>query len=430
MSSLSLSERDKQIIWHPFTQAQTAAECLAIKRAKGSYVYDENDKAYLDLISSWWVNIHGHGHPEIAASIYEQAQELEHVIFAGFTHLPAIELCENLSRCLPPSLKRFFFSDNGSTSVEAALKIAYQYWHNLGDSSRSLFLSFDGGYHGDTVGAMSVGRSSGFHNAFSGLLFKTLIIPYPDTWDGDDTTKAKETQALEVLHEHLSKLGNKIAALIVEPLVQGAAGMRMCRPSFVKSVVNQVRQHGILVIFDEVMTGFGRTGTTFGLEQIGIVPDLLCLSKGITGGFLPLAVTVVTDNIYSAFLHDEWRYAFAHGHSYTANPVACRAAITSLNLLLNADTQYAIQSINKAHLDGIKYLKANCDAVTKTRVLGTIGAFEVRIERAKIISECLKAGLLVRPLGEVVYLLPPYSTMPSELYAAYEAIAQIIKNTG
>ncbi|EEC08029.1 ornithine aminotransferase, putative, partial [Ixodes scapularis] len=387
---------------------------VAIKKAEGSYIYDEYNKAYLDLISSWWVNLHGHAHPDIARSIYDQALKLEHVIFAGFTHAPAVELCENLSELLPKELNRFFFSDNGSTSVEVALKMAYQYWHNQNQVERTLFLSFEGGYHGDTFGAMSVGVRSGFHNLFSGLFFKVLTIPYPETWDED------------LNHSH------KIAALIIEPLVQGASGMRMCRPEFIRTVIEQVRKKDILVIFDEVMTGFGRTGTYFALEQVSLTPDFLCLSKGITGGFLPLALTVTSDDIYHAFLSNEWSYAFAHGHSYTANPLACAAALASLKLLGQEKTQNAVHSIYQAHKKGISYLKANCPNIEYSRVLGTISAFALKSSYSNFNQllklKFLEAGLLIRPLGNTIYLLPPYSITTDELELAYEKISKIINN--
>lgn len=421
-----LSKRDKKIIWHPFTQEHTAGLPLAISRAKGSYLYDEHGKAYLDLISSWWVNLHGHGNEQIAKSIFEQAMQLEHVIFAGFTHAPAVELCEALKKCLPAMLERFFFSDNGSTCVEAALKMAYQYWHNLeGKASRNLFLCFDGGYHGDTFGAMSAGRSH-FHGKFEQLFFKSIAIPFPATFENDHDVESKEQNALDALDEQLTKFGEQAAAIIVESLVQGASGMRMCRPSFLKAVIEKVRQYGILVIFDEVMTGFGRTGTLFALDQVDAVPDFLCLSKGITGGFLPLALTVTTNQIYSAFWSDQWDKAFAHGHSYTANPLACRAAITSLQLLLGSETQVAITAINVAHKAGLKYLAQRTGAAKNFRVLGTIAAFEIENISPNFKATCLNEGMLIRPLGNAVYLLPPYSTTALELKDSYEKLSKII----
>lgn len=427
---MTLSQRDRRIIWHPFTQEKTASEVIPIKSAKGSYLYDEQDKAYLDLISSWWVNLHGHAHPDIANSIYEQANQLEHVIFSGFTHAPAVELCEELQKKLPDPLSRFFFSDNGSTAVEVALKMAYQYWVNKEKKERTLFLSFEGGYHGDTFGAMSVGCTSGFHSVFSDLFFKVLTLPYPATWEDDKHVALKEEKALIALDEMLKNHGKQVAAIILEPLVQGASGMRMCRAHFVKAVVERVRAFGVLVIFDEIMTGFGRTGTHFAHSQTGVTPDFLCLSKGITGGFLPLAMTITHHEIYGAFLSDDWKAAFAHGHSYTANPLACAAARTSLKLLMRKECQQAITTIHEAHRQGLAFLKSRCKQIEKFRTIGTISAFDVKngsSVNAQIKAKCLQAGLLIRPLGATIYLLPPYSTTSEDLSAAYQKIATIIE---
>jgi adenosylmethionine-8-amino-7-oxononanoate aminotransferase len=426
----SILKRDKNIIWHPFTQEKTAGPLIAIKKGAGSYLYDQDDNSYLDLISSWWVNLHGHGHPKIANSIYEQAMHLEHVIFAGFTHEPAVKLCENLQKLLPKPLEKFFFSDNGSTAVEVALKMAYQYWQNKNQSQKTLFLSFEGGYHGDTFGAMSVGNKSGFHDTFKDLFFKVISIPYPHTWENDIEVETKEENALKALDNHLMQNAHKIAAIILEPLIQGASGMRICRPIFIQNVVERMRKYGILVIFDEVMTGFGRTGNLFALEQTNVVPDFLCLSKGITGGFLPLALTVTTTNVYNAFLHDETKYSFSHGHSYTANPIACAAAIASLDILLSPETTCAIDSLNKAHRSGIAYLKKHCKNINKTRVLGTIAAFELAFapNLKQLKTMFLAEGLLIRPLGNTIYLMPPYCTTTAELATAYKKIAKIIQS--
>jgi len=426
---MTLSERDKRVIWHPFTQEKTAPQVIAIKKAKGCYLYDENDKAYLDLISSWWVNIHGHAHAEIARSIYEQAKKLEHVIFAGFTHEPAVTLCESLQAILPEGLCKFFFSDNGSTAVEVALKMAYQYWRNLGVQEKTTFLSFDGGYHGDTFGAMSVGAKSGFHNQFKDLLFNVLSVPYPDTWDDDSEVELKEQKAINVLKRYLDDHHHKIAAIILEPLIQGASGMRICRPGFIKEVIALARQKDILVIFDEIMTGFGRTGTYFALEQLHITPDFLCVSKGITGGFLPLALTITNNKVYEAFLGDDFNTAFAHGHSYTANPLACSAAIASLRLLKSPKCQNAIKNINEMHQKGIDILKLQCSSVEKTRVVGTIAAFDIKDSAHLMPSlkqQFFEQGMLLRPLGNTVYLLPPYCITNEEVELVYGRIANII----
>ena len=426
---MTLSERDKSIIWHPFTQERTATEVISIKRAQGCYLYDENDKAYLDLISSWWVNIHGHAHPEIAKSIYEQAKTLEHVIFAGFTHEPAVNLCEGLQTLLPPDLSKFFFSDNGSTAVEVALKMAYQYWRNVGEHNKKTFLSFDGGYHGDTFGAMSVGAKSGFHNPFKDLFFNVLSVPYPDTWDGDEEVALKEQKAIQILEGYLNDHHHKIAAIILEPLIQGASGMRICRPQFIKAVIDRVRQENILVIFDEIMTGFGRTGTFFAFDQLDIIPDFLCISKGITGGFLPLALTITNNKVYEAFLGDDFSTAFAHGHSYTANPLACSAAITSVKLLKNSECQNSIKNLNDAHKKGLGQLKLKCPRIEKTRMMGTIAAFDLKNATHLIPSlkqQCLEQGMLLRPLGNTVYLLPPYCITNEVVEWVYSKILNII----
>ncbi|WP_265021569.1 adenosylmethionine--8-amino-7-oxononanoate transaminase [Wolbachia endosymbiont (group A) of Icerya purchasi] len=423
---MNLSKRDRKIIWHPFTQEKVAKLPIAIKKAHGSYLYDENGKAYLDLISSWWVNLHGHAHPKIAQAIYEQSMTLEHVIFAGFTHEPAVTLCEKLKTLLPDKLSRFFFSDNGSTAVEVALKMAYQYWWNQGNRERTTFLSFEGGYHGDTFGAMSVGVKSGFHDAFSNLLFSVLTIPFPETWDEDEEIENKEEHSLKVLEGHLRAGSHKIAALILEPLVQGASGMRMCRPEFVRKVVNLVRRHGILIICDEVMTGFGRTGTYFAFEQTQIIPDFLCISKGLTGGFLPLALTITTEEVYSAFLSEHFTKAFVHGHSYTANPLGCAAAIASLDSLVKHDTMESIKRIHSIHKKELVNLSEACKNVERARVTGTIAAFDVH-DAQTLKIKFLEQGLLIRPLGNSVYLLPPYSISTFELEEAYNKIRNILR---
>jgi len=426
---MNISNRDKKMIWHPFTQHKKQTSIIPIQRAQGCSLYDEDGQSYLDLISSWWVNLHGHAHPYIANSIYEQAKKLEHVIFAGFTHEPAIELCEELQNLWPSDLCKFFFSDNGSTAVEVALKMSYQYWRNLGVHEKTTFLSFDGGYHGDTFGAMSVGAKSGFHHPFQDLCFNVLSVPYPATWDYDNEVELKEQKAIQVLKCYLDEYHNKIAAIILEPLIQGASGMRICRPQFIKVVIDLVRQQNILVIFDEVMTGFGRTGTYFALNQLGITPDFLCISKAITGGFLPLALTVTHQHIYDAFLSDDFRTAFAHGHSYTANPLACSAALASLQLLKDATCQTAIQDIHYGHQKGIEELKSKCTYIEKSRLLGTIAAFDLLCPNASILimqNHFLKKGLLLRPIGQTVYLLPPYCITQDELAFAYDSIGDII----
>jgi len=418
----------QKIIWHPFTQEKIAPIPIEITSGKGSYLYDRNGKEYIDLISSWWVNLHGHSRPEIADAIYKQSQTLEHVIFAGITHKPATTLCEKLQTILPKNLSRFFFSDNGSTAVEVALKMAYQYWQNKGETNKTLFLNFQGGYHGDTVGAMSLGAESGYHNTFSKLLFPVLTVPFPDTWDGDENVEEKESNALKKLKEHLDKSAEKIAAFILEPLMQGASGMRFCRHSFINKAVKLVQEYNILVIFDEVMTGFGRTGTYFALDQLEVDPDFLCVSKGITGGFMPLSLTMTTEKVYEAFLGDSNDKAFLHGHSYTANPLGCAAGIASFDLLTSKETQESIKNINLTHKKCVEILDKNI--IKNIRVLGTISAFDLKknytySELQSLKNHFLEKGLLIRPLGKTIYILPPYCTTQRMLEDSYEKINDI-----
>lgn len=429
---MTLSIRDKKIIWHPFTQEKTAELPIAISRAQGAYLYDDEGGRYLDLISSWWTNLHGHAHPDIASAIYRQAQTLEHVMFAGFTHEPAVSLCEGLSELLPPSLKRFFFSDNGSTSVETALKMAYQYWWNQQAPQKKVFLSFSGGYHGDTFGAMSVGIKSGYHDPFMPFFFEVVSIPFAATWDNDEHIDHKEEEALAKLKLYLQEHADKVAAMIMEPLIQGASGMQMCRPSFIDQISRLLKSYHILIIFDEVMTGFYRTGEYFALNHLQETPDLLCISKGLTGGFLPLALTITTDAVYQAFLSDRYANALSHGHTYTANPLGCAAANASLTLLKEEKTRLSVKTIEQTHQKGIHYLQEHCPAIEKTRIFGTIAAFDIDSDQpyhvnAKLTNAFIKAGLLIRPLGNTIYLLPPYCITASELENTYHHIREIIQ---
>jgi adenosylmethionine-8-amino-7-oxononanoate aminotransferase len=292
------------LIWHPFTQAKTDLLPIKVKSAQGVWLTLENDQQILDAISSWWVNLHGHSHPTIAAAIYEQAKTLEQVIFAGFTHDPAEQLADRLLTRLPDSLKAVFFSDNGSTAVEVALKMAYQFWVNQGQK-RSSFLAFENAYHGDTFGAMAVGGRSLFTQPFEDLLVEVDFIPFPETYWDDPRVEETERLSLCILEKKLESNPDRYAAILIEPLVQGAAGMRMCRPEFLQQVVQCCRDWNTIVIFDEVMTGFGRTGDWFACIKAAVSPDIICLSKGLTGGFLPLSVTIATEEIYQAFYSND-----------------------------------------------------------------------------------------------------------------------------
>lgn len=430
---MTTTNLDRQHVWHPFTQAQTAPDPIPITSAKGIRLYAEDGREFLDLISSWWVNLHGHAHPTIAAAIAKQAHTLEQVIFAGFTHQPAAQLAHELVQCLPAGLTRVFFSDDGSTAVEVALKMALQYWRNQGEAQRTRFLAFEGGYHGDTVGAMSVGRGSDFFSTYGSLLFEVGLLPYPQTWDGDTDVVSKEQAALAVLDAYLAQHGETLAGVIIEPLVQGAAGMRMCRPEFLQQLAAKLRAAGILLIFDEVMTGFGRTGAMFAAIKAQVMPDLICLSKGLTAGFLPMSVTVASEAIYAAFLGENFDRALIHGHSFTANPLGCAAALASLQVFEDEQTLAKLPQIEAWHRQGLAQL-AGHPAVQHVRVTGTIAAFDVVTTDAGYTSAVgaqLKAffherGLLLRPLGNVVYLLPPYCVTQDELALAYQAIGEAL----
>ena len=430
---MTTTNLDRQHVWHPFTQAQTAPDPIPITSAKGIRLYAEDGREFLDLISSWWVNLHGHAHPTIAAAIAKQAHTLEQVIFAGFTHQPAAQLAAELVQRLPAGLTRVFFSDDGSTAVEVALKMALQYWRNQGEAQRTRFLAFEGGYHGDTVGAMSVGRGSDFFSTYGSLLFEVGLLPYPQTWDGDADVVSKEQAALAALDAYLAQHGETLAGVIIEPLVQGAAGMRMCRPEFLQQLAAKLRAAGILLIFDEVMTGFGRTGAMFAAIKAQVMPDLICLSKGLTAGFLPMSVTVASEAIYAAFLGENFDRALIHGHSFTANPLGCAAALASLQVFEDEQTLAKLPQIEAWHRQGLAQL-AGHPAVQHVRVTGTIAAFDVVTTDAGYTSAVgakLKAffherGLLLRPLGNVVYLLPPYCVTQDELALAYQTIGEAL----
>ena len=412
---MSLLERDQKVIWHPFTQAQTARLPLPIAEGRGSYVIDTEGKRYLDMISSWWTNIHGHGHEELITTMAEQARQLDHVLFGGVTHEPAVQLAEKLLSLLPPSFSRCFYSDNGSTAIETAIKAAYQFWKNQGQE-KPFFIGFDGGYHGDTMGAMSVSHIPAFHNTFEQLRFKTLTAPYPDTWDGDQDVELKEQKSLDALEDLFQQYRFKISALILEPLVQGAQGMRMARPSWVNQVLCLAKSFGVLVIFDEVMTGFYRTGTLFAINQLEETPDIVCLAKGLSGGILPLAVTVFTEELYKGFLSTEFEKALMHGHTFTAYPIGCKVALKSLEILQREETQKNIQTLVQTHNVRLKKLNHS-----HKRQTGTIAAFEVETP-LKLQDTLLDSGIMTRPLGNVMYLFPPYSVTETELNRVYDVI--------
>ncbi len=428
---------DRRHLWHPYTQAQTAPEPLEILSGRGATLYGADGKEYLDLVSSWWVNLHGHAHPAIVRAISEQAARLEQVIFADFTHAPAVELAarlvEKFGRLPGDKLSRVFYSDDGSTAVEVALKASLQYWRNVEGAAtrRTRIVAFEGAYHGDTFGAMAAGARSGFFDAFGPKLFDVEFLPFPATFDGDAEVEQKERAALDALERLIARRGAELAAAIVEPLVQGASGMRFCRPRFLSAFAERLTASGALLICDEVMTGFGRTGTLFASEQAALSPDFMTLSKGLTGGYLPLSVTACKESIYQAFLGPSFSRALAHGHSFTANPLGCAAALGSLALFESERSLERVAKIERLHRERMARL-AKLPRVTSPRVLGAIASFDVKTEGPgydAAVGRALKErfysrGLLIRPMGSNVYLLPPYCITDEELHRAYDALEE------
>ncbi|MEP6727433.1 MAG: adenosylmethionine--8-amino-7-oxononanoate transaminase [Bacteroidota bacterium] len=435
---MRLQERDKAVIWHPFTPFKHTPEPIPIVKGHGVYLVDESGNQYIDSISSWWVNLHGHAHPYIAEKIYEQAKILEQVIFAGFTHKPAIELAERLLPKLPGPFSKIFYSDNGSTATEVAIKMALQYWWNkqpavnneilaVSGTQRKKILAFNNSYHGDTFGAMSISDRSIFTLAFHDKLFEVVFIDAPTE---ENINKVKEI---------INKEGNEIAAFIYEPLLQGAGGMKMYDADLLDDVLYTAKNHGIICIADEVMTGFGRTGKLFASDYCKEKPDIICLSKGLTGGTMALGVTAVVQHVVDAFVSDDKLKTFFHGHSFTANPLACTAALASLDLLEKQSCQDNIQTIvqlNKGFINQLKNLHHKL--VKNIRQLGTIFAFEIdqgsdgylNNIAAVITKKALSKGVYLRPLGNTVYIMPPYCITKEELEKTYAAIKEIIIETG
>ena len=418
-------------LWHPTTQVASADPPPRVVGGRGALLELEDGRTLIDAISSWWVTLHGHGEPTIAAAIARQASQLEQVIFANFTHQPAERLAERLSA--HTGLQRLFFSDNGSTAVEVALKIAWQWWRNQG-TPRSQLIAFDGAYHGDTFGAMALGERSLFSAPFEPLLFAVARAPWPATWWGDPTVEQREAEALARLD---TLLETPTAAVIFEPLLQGASGMRQVRPQFLREVERRVRQAGALLIADEVMTGFGRTGDFFASGLAGIAPDLMALSKGLTGGFLPMGATMASERLFAGFVGDDPALTLFHGHSFTANPLGCAAALASLDLLEQQPERH--RGFEDRHRPLLQQL-AQDSRVQKPRLLGSIAAFDLvsaNVQAAEgylnpigrqLQRRVLASGVFLRPLGQVVYLLPPLSISDAQLERCYACLASALQD--
>ncbi len=423
-------------IWHPFTHIALDPAPIRIERAQGVYLYADDGRRFLDAISSWWVNLHGHGHPLIASAIAEQARKLEHVVFAGFTHEAAEELAWRLKAVLPKSLRHIFFSDNGSTAVEVALKMAIQFWQEMGRPEKRRIIALEHAYHGDTVGAMSLGADSVFNDPFGELRFPVWRThsAYCYRCPLGKTRATCDIDCLGRLARLLEEHHDEVAAVVVEPLLQGAGGMIVHPVEFLQRTRELCTRFQVLLIADEVLTGFGRCGTMFACDRAGVAPDLMCLSKGLTGGFLPLGATVCADFVHEAFRAPDRRRMFFHGHSYSGNPLGCAAAIANLKIFESEPVFERIAAIERTHLERLPLLKQH-PAVADVRMIGTVAALELNADdpgylselRPKLYAHYLKKGVLLRPLGNVVYILPPYAITQEELYFVYDVIGESLQ---
>lgn len=419
--------------WHPFTQPGIDPAPLHISRAEGTYLYTKDGTRIIDAMSSWWVNLHGHCHPHIANAIAAQAKQLEHVLLAGFSHEPVERLGEKLQRVVPSALTRIFYSDDGSTAVEVALKLAVQYWANRGRSDKHGIVALEYAYHGDTVGAMSVSDDLGFTHLFSHLRFpvRRVHAAYCSRCPVGTHRHECAIDCLESLSSTLEKHGSQIAAVIVEPLLQGAGGMIIHPVEFLQGVRKLCHQYDVLLIADEVLTGFGRCGKMFACELAGVTPDLMCLSKGITGGFLPMGATLCTEAIHREF-SDPSR-AFLHGHSYTANPLACAAAVANLEIFETEDVLGRVSRIAAQHGKRLEYFISH-PKVHEARQIGSIAAIELKAADPGYFSALkpvlykffLERRVLLRPLGNVIYILPPYCISAEDLACVYDVIEEAV----
>jgi adenosylmethionine-8-amino-7-oxononanoate aminotransferase len=427
-NNTQLATEDLKHIWHPCTQMKDheTLPLVPIKKGKGVYLYDFNDNAYIDAISSWWVNIFGHVNEHISNRVKEQLDTLEHVLLAGFTHKPAVELAEKLVNLTPQGLEKVFFADNGSSAVEVALKMSFHYHRNQG-RDKPLFLSLSNSYHGETIGALSVGDVELYKETYAPLLISCIQTPVPI-----DQREESAKEAIIELEKILEERGDEISAFIIEPLVQGAGSMHMYHPLYITLAKDICSRYGVHLIADEIMTGFGRTGTMFGCEQAGVTPDFMTLSKGLTGGYLPLSVVMTTDDVYNAFYCDYGEYkAFLHSHSYTGNPLACVAALATIELFEASDVMGENREKSAYILEKLEKFKllSNVKEVRQTGMIAAIELQGYRVEERiglKVYQYGLDNGVLLRPLGHIVYFMPPYIITHEEIDkmidTAYKAI--------
>lgn len=421
---MTLSEKDALYNWHPYTQHQTIGLLPAIVKGKDALLWDENGKEYIDAIASWWVNPYGHSNEAIANAIYQQLITLEHVLFGGFTNKPAVLLAEKLMQILPSNQRKFFYSDNGSTAVEVAIKSALQFFYNKNEK-RTKIIAFEDAFHGDTFGAMASSGITFFTKAFQGSLLEVVRIPVP--------IEGKESESISALEQLVAT--NEFAAFIFEPLCQGAAGMIMYAPESLDKLIAICKKNKVFTIADEVMTGFGKTGKTFACNYLNEQPDMICLSKALTGGTIPMAITTFTQEIYDGFLDSDVNKALFHGHTFTANPTGCAAALASLELLQTNTMQENLIRVNNRHLIFKKRI-AQHPKVKATRVLGVIFALEVETEtkasyygelRNKLYDFFIKNGVILRPVGNIVYILPPYIITDEQLEKVYEVVEKALE---
>ncbi len=429
-SNADLARRDLARVWHPCTQMRDheTLPMVPIRRAQGVWLEDYDGKRYLDAISSWWVNLFGHAHPRLDAALRDQVDTLEHVILAGFTHAPAIELAERLVEVAPAGLTRVQYADNGSSAVEIALKLAFHHCRNRGDTRRTQFVALAGGYHGETLGALSVTDIPLYRETYAPLLLTPLTTMSPDATQAEpgETAFDVATRAADALDALLAEHGDTVCALIIEPRVQCAAGMRMHDPEYLRRARAACDRHGVVLILDEIAVGFGRTGTLFACEQAGIAPDLLCLSKGLTGGYLPLSAVLATEAIYQSF-YDEYTKlrAFLHSHSYTGNALGCRVALEVLNVFRDEPVLERNRAL-AAHLANAIAPLRDHPNVRHVRQTGMIAAFDLVDAQGRafdwserrglrVVRHGLERGALLRPLGHTVYFMPPYCITPDEI---------------
>jgi len=422
MTKPNLTERDKKHLWHPLTQHKTSPEMLPIKKARGCILTDDKGNEYIDAISSWYTAVYGHCNPYITGKVVEQMQELDQVVFSGFTHEPAITLSEALVKILPEGQQKLFFNDNGSTATEIGIKMALQYHHNLGND-RKIMLAFEEGFHGDTFGAMSVSGLSVYNGAFEDHFIRVERIPVPD---GENNA-----EVISILKDLINK--HDLAGFIYEPLIQGAAAMKFHDAEGLNQILRICRENQIVLVADEVMTGFGKTGSYFASDYMEEKPDVVCMSKALTAGLLPMGLTSCSQKIYDAFYSDDLAKGLFHGHTYTANPLACATALAGIELLVSEEIQGNIQKISRANIEFKDKLDTH-PKVKNARCKGVILAFEVDIEterygnlRNQLFNFFMESGVFLRPLGNTIYILPPYVISESELQKIYSVIEDALQ---